>query len=237
MNSFFIFATLLHILKRMKENTTYIYEEQGDAHASNSLETPIVASYLQQDDAHKIHTIERHFAEIMKTLGLDLEDDSLKGTPYRVAKMFVKELFSGLSEENKPVVSIFENKYQYSKLLIEKNIQLYSACEHHFLPIIGKVHVAYVSSGNVIGLSKINRIVQYYAKRPQVQERLTLQIYNELKQILDTEDVLVMLDAQHLCVSMRGIEDTTSSTVTLEFGGCFNDEQKRTECLTLIHGT
>lgn len=218
----------------MKENNTFIFDEQGDAHVSNSIDTPVVEAYLKRSDNEKIHEIEHYFAEIMKTLGLDLEDDSLKGTPYRVAKMFVNEMFSGLTEKNKPCISIFENKYQYNKLLLEKDIQLYSACEHHFLPIIGKVHVAYVSSGNVIGLSKINRIVQYYAKRPQVQERLTLQIYNELRQALNTDDVFVMVDAQHLCVSMRGVEDTTSSTITIEYGGCFSEKDKRKECLTLI---
>ena len=167
----------------------------------------------------------------METLGLDLEDDSLKGTPYRVAKMYVKELFSGLDPKNKPSISTFDNKYQYNKMLIEKNIEFDSACEHHFLPMRGKVHVGYISSGKVIGLSKINRIVQYYGKRPQVQERLTIQILNELQSALKTKSVIVVVDAEHLCVSTRGIRDKSSSTITLEYGGEFNDENQKNSFL------
>jgi GTP cyclohydrolase I len=214
-----------------------LYEECGDNHFSSELCTPIVNEYLQQQDSHKIHKIQYHFSEIMRTLGLDLEDDSLKGTPYRVAKMYVKELFSGLLMENKPDLSIFDNTYQYNKLLIEKDIELHSACEHHFLPIIGKCHVAYVSSGNVIGLSKMNRIVQYFSKRPQVQERLTLQICKELQRVLKTDDVIVIIEAKHLCVSMRGVKDSSSTTITMEYGGCFEQEASRNECLKLIQSS
>jgi GTP cyclohydrolase I len=167
-------------------------------------------------------------------LGLDLTDDSLKGTPRRVAKMYVKELFNGLDPANKPTLSIFENKYQYNKVLVEKDITFYSACEHHFLPIIGKAHVGYIAKDRVIGLSKINRIVQYYSKRPQVQERLTLQIANELRETLGTDDVIVIIDAEHLCVSSRGVKDQTSSTVTIEYSGVFEDLDKRNEFLKLL---
>ena len=169
------------------------------------------------------------FEEIMDTLGLDLTDDSLRGTPERVAKMYVDEIFSGLDPKNKPKVALFENKYQYNQMLVEKDITFYSNCEHHFVPIIGKAHIAYVSSGKVIGLSKLNRIVQYYAQRPQVQERLTNQIAMELKNLLDTEDIAVVLDAKHLCVSSRGIKDDTSRTVTTYYGGIFNSAQKVAE--------
>jgi len=162
----------------------------------------------------------------MHTLGLDLTDDSLKGTPKRVAKMYVNELFSGLSPENKPSASTFENKYQYGEMLVEKNITLYSQCEHHFLPIVGKAHVAYISQGRVIGLSKMNRIVDYFAKRPQVQERLTMQIVNEMQRVLGTEDVACVIDAKHLCVNARGISDIQSSTVTAEYGGAFGTDRE-----------
>ena len=170
-----------------------------------------------------------HFSEFMQTLGLDLSDDSLRGTPMRVAKMYVKEIFSGLDPKNKPKIALFDNKYQYRQMLIEKNITFYSNCEHHFVPIIGKAHVAYISSGKVIGLSKLNRMVQYFAKRPQVQERLTNQIGRELQQILETDDVAVIIDAKHLCVSSRGIQDDTSATVTSFFGGAFEDPAKIAE--------
>ena len=171
----------------------------------------------------------------MEVMGLDLADDSLKGTPQRVAKMYIDEIFSGLNPKNKPKVALFDNKYQYNQMLVEKNITLYSNCEHHFVPIIGKAHVAYISSGKVIGLSKLNRIVQYYAKRPQVQERLTNQIANELKTILDTEDIAVIIDAKHLCVSSRGIKDETSSTITAFYGGAFNTPQKILELQNYIN--
>ena len=170
----------------------------------------------------------------METMGLDLSDDSLSGTPQRVAKMFVEEIFSGLDPKNKPKVALFDNKYQYKQMLVEKNITFYSNCEHHFVPIIGKAHVAYISSGKVIGLSKLNRIVQYFAKRPQVQERLTNQIAEELRQALETEDVAVIIDAKHLCVSSRGIKDETSSTITSFYGGAFDSADKIAELQNYI---
>jgi GTP cyclohydrolase I len=180
-------------------------------------------------DEEKKEKISHLFSEIMDVIGLDLTDDSLKGTPKRVAKMYIDEIFSGLNPANKPKVALFENKYQYNQMLVDKNITFYSNCEHHFVPIIGKAHVAYISSGKVIGLSKLNRIVQYYAKRPQVQERLTNQIAEELKIILNTEDIAVIIDAKHLCVSSRGIKDDTSTTVTSYFGGKFQDQAKIAE--------
>jgi GTP cyclohydrolase IA len=189
--------------------------------------------YLQNDD-EKIKIIAEHFKEIMQTLGLDLNDDSLKETPERVAKMYVKEIFSGLNPKNKPEVTTFENKYQYNKMLVEKNISLYSYCEHHFVPIIGKVQVAYISKGKVIGLSKINRLVQYYSKRPQVQERLTVQIAEAIKKATGTEDVAVLIDAVHLCVASRGIKDTNSSTLTSDYSGKFINEEVKNEFLALV---
>lgn len=186
------------------------------------------------NDEEKMQVIENHFRAIMKALGLDLNDDSLKGTPQRVAKMFVKEVFSGLNEENKPGVTLFENKYQYNKMLVEKGITLFSYCEHHFVPIIGKAHVAYISKGKVIGLSKINRLVQYYSRRPQVQERLTVQIAEGLKKAIGTEDVAVLIDAVHLCVASRGIKDTNSSTITANYSGKFINEGTKNEFLALI---
>ncbi len=186
------------------------------------------------NDEEKIKIIAAHFKEIMRTLGLDLNDDSLKGSPQRVAKMYVKEIFSGLNPDNKPKVTLFENKYQFNGMLIEKDITFYSNCEHHFVPIIGKAHIAYFSSGKVIGLSKINKLVQYYAKRPQVQERLTIQIAEELKKTLNTEDVGVVIDAVHLCVASRGIKDTNSSTITSHFSGKFLQNEIKDEFLGLI---
>ncbi len=204
-------------------------DEVGDEHLMSSIETPMKEDAFKLSDDEKIERIQKSFADIMDTLGLDLEDDSLKGTPKRVAKMYVKELFRGLDPKNQPSSTVFENKYRYNQMLVEKNIRVQSACEHHFLPILGFAHVAYISSGKVIGLSKINRIVHHFAQRPQVQERLTLQIANELKKVLNTEDVAVIVDTKHLCVSMRGIKDTESSTVTAEYGGKFKDEAIRRE--------
>lgn len=186
------------------------------------------------NDNEKIKLIAGHFKGIMQTLGLDLSDDSLKGTPERVAKMYVKEIFSGLNPNNKPEATLFENKYQYNKMLIEKDITLYTYCEHHFVPIIGKVHVAYISKGKVIGLSKINRLVQYYSKRPQVQERLTVQIAEGLQKAIGTEDVAVLIDAVHLCVASRGIKDTNSSTITTSYSGKFINEETKNEFLALV---
>ena len=205
-----------------------------DDHIGTSAETVLRHDAFLMNDEEKMHLISQHFAQIMEILGLDLDDDSLKDTPKRVAKMYVKEIFSGLNPENKPEITLFENKYQYNKMLVEKNISLYSYCEHHFVPIIGKAHVAYMSSGKVIGLSKINRLVQYYAKRPQVQERLTNQIGEALKKALDTKNVVVLIDAAHLCVSSRGIKDTGSSTITSFYSGKFLDEQTKNEFLSLV---
>ncbi len=171
----------------------------------------------------------------MITLGLDLNDDSLKGTPHRVAKMYVKEMCSGLNPDSKPKVSLFDNKYEYNKMIIEKNINFYSNCEHHFLPIIGKAHIGYISSGQVIGLSKMHRIVNHFAKRPQVQERMTVQIFNELKNTLQTDDIGLLIDADHLCVASRGIQDITSSTITFQSGGQFKNDQKWSDFLSLIN--
>lgn len=206
----------------------------GENHIATSVDTPLRPDAFLLSEEEKIKIIEKSFREIMLTLGLDLTDDSLKGTPKRVAKMYVKEVFSGLNPNNKPKMALFENKYQYKEMLVEKDIMLHSFCEHHFVPIIGKAHVAYISNGSVTGLSKINRIVQYYAKRPQVQERLTLQIANELKRVLKTEDVAVMIDAKHMCVSMRGIEDVSSSTVTVSYHGKFQEEASKNEFLNLV---
>ncbi|WP_375585312.1 GTP cyclohydrolase I FolE [Cyclobacterium xiamenense] len=210
-------------------------EELGDEHLASSHDTPLREDAFEMDDDLKMELIEKHFKEIMYILGLDLTDDSLKGTPRRVAKMFVKEVFSGLDPKNKPDAKLFENKFRYNEMLVEKDITFYSHCEHHFVPIYGKAHVAYISNGHVIGLSKINRIVQYYAKRPQVQERLTVQIGNELKAALGTEDVAVILDADHMCVSSRGVRDTSSSTVTAFYSGQFEQSsQKRNEFLKYL---
>ncbi|PZX61105.1 GTP cyclohydrolase I [Algoriphagus ratkowskyi] len=210
-------------------------EDIGDEHVGTSLETPLREDAFEMDDELKIELIEKHFREIMHVMGLDLTDDSLKGTPHRVAKMYVKEVFSGLNPKNKPVAKLFENKYKYSEMLVEKNITFFSHCEHHFVPIYGKAHVAYISNGSVIGLSKINRIVQYFSQRPQVQERLTMQIGNELIEALGTDDVAVIMDADHMCVSSRGVKDTTSSTLTSFYGGKFEkDEQTRNEFLKYI---
>jgi len=207
----------------------YSFEEVGDDHLFTGLHTPMKADAFKLSDHDKKERIALLFEEIMDVMGLDLTDDSLKGTPKRVAKMYIDEIFSGLNPANKPKVALFDNKYQYNQMLVEKNITFYSNCEHHFVPIIGKAHVAYISSGKVIGLSKINRIVQYYAKRPQVQERLTNQIAIELKTILKTDDVAVIIDAKHLCVSSRGVEDDSSSTTTSYFGGKFENQSKIVE--------
>ena len=204
-------------------------DELGDSHSATSIATPLTEKAFALSDSEKIETIRDHFQAIMETLGLDMEDESLRGTPERVAKMYVNEIFSGLDPKNKPEARKFENKFGYGDILMEKNIRVNSFCEHHFLPFIGKAHVAYISSGKVIGLSKINRIVDYYSRRPQVQERLTLQIAEELQSALETEDVAVFIDSKHLCVSLRGIQDDASSTITSEFRGAFRkpDVQRR----------
>jgi GTP cyclohydrolase I len=209
-------------------------DELGDNHVMTSVETPLRPDAFDLSDEQKIALIEDKFRGIMEILGLDLTDDSLSGTPHRVAKMYVKEIFSGLNPANKPDIKLFDNKYQYNEMLVEKNITFFSNCEHHFVPIMGKAHVAYISNGQVIGLSKLNRIVDYFARRPQVQERLTVQIANELKKILQTEDVAVVIDAVHLCVSSRGVKDTGSATVTSHFGGQFENEATKREFFQYI---
>ncbi len=210
-------------------------DDLGEDHVLSSWETPLRPDAFEMDDEIKIKKIEGHFKEIMETLGLDLKDDSLSGTPHRVAKMFVKEVFSGLNPQNRPTYRLFENKYQYDQMLVEKEITFYSHCEHHFVPIYGKAHVAYFSSGKIIGLSKINRIVQFFAKRPQVQERLTVQIGKEMERILMTGDVAVVVDANHMCVASRGVGDTNSKTGTAYFSGKFKEETYKKEFLNYIN--
>ena len=211
------------------------FEERGNDHVGSSEDTPLRKDAFLLDDEEKIKRIEENVREILLTLGMDLDDDSLKGTPKRVAKMYVKEVFGGLHPDRKPKSSTFDNKYKYGEMLVEKNIVLYSTCEHNLLPIIGRAHVAYISNGTVVGLSKMNRIVDYYAKRPQVQERLNIQIVRELQKILGTEDVACVIDAKHLCVNSRGIRDIESSTVTAEYGGEFKKESVRKEFLEYIN--
>ena len=206
----------------------------GDDHVGTSYDTPMREDAFDLSDEEKMDKIAANFREIMNTLGLDLTDDSLNGTPRRVAKMFVKEIFQGLDPANKPNIKLFDNKYKYKQMLVEKTIPVESTCEHHFLPIVGKAHIAYISSGKVIGLSKLNRIVDYYSRRPQVQERLTIQIANELKEVLQTNDVAVYIEAAHMCVSARGIKHKGSSTVTTEYGGKFLNENTRAEFLAAI---
>lgn len=211
------------------------FEQIGEDHISSSEETPLRKDAFVLSDEEKIKRINTNVREIMLTLGLDLDDDSLKGTPNRVAKMFVREIFGGLHPDKKPTSSTFDNKYKYGEMLVEKNITLYSTCEHHLLPIVGRAHVAYISKGTVIGLSKMNRIVDYFAKRPQVQERLNIQIVRELQKALGTDDVACVIDAKHLCVNSRGIRDIESSTVTAEYGGKFKEEAVRREFLNFIN--
>jgi GTP cyclohydrolase I len=218
-------------------NTTIekeLFELIGDNHQMTSAETPLRDDAFQKSDKNKMLAIEGHFFQIMEELGLDMTDDSLQGTPHRVAKMFIQEIFSGLNPANKPKISVFENSYNYDKMLVEADITFNSTCEHHFLPIIGKAHIGYVSSGKVIGLSKLNRIVDYYSRRPQVQERLIMQIFNELKSVLVTEDVIVVMEAKHLCVSSRGINDESSYTSTIQYGGIFNEKENRNDFFNLI---
>ena len=221
--------TMLNTLIKENGLNGFSHEEIGDDHIYTGLETPMKENAFDISDESKKEKIEGLFAQIMDVMGLDLTDDSLRGTPKRVAKMYIDEIFSGLNPANKPKVALFDNKYQYNQMLVEKNITFYSNCEHHFVPIFGKAHIAYISSGKVIGLSKLNRIVQYYAKRPQVQERLTNQIAMDLKAILQTEDVAVIIDAKHLCVSSRGIKDDTSATLTSYYSGVFLKSNKIAE--------
>ena len=211
-----------------------LFELIGDNHQMTSAETPMRPDAFIKTDQQKMSIIEKHFHIIMEEMGLDMTDDSLKGTPHRVAKMFIQEIFSGLNPANKPKISVFENSYHYDKMLVEANISFNSTCEHHFLSIIGKAHIGYVSTGKVIGLSKLNRIVDYYSRRPQVQERLIMQIFNELKSVLDTDDVIVVMEAKHLCVSSRGIKDDCSFTSTIQYGGIFNEKENRNDFFNLI---
>ncbi len=220
---------------KMKSTLEEHFEGMENEHVSSAEDTPLREDAFVLTDDEKIERIRGNIREVMLTLGLDLDDDSLKGTPTRVAKMFVKEIFGGLHPDRKPKSSTFENKYKYGEMLVEKNITLYSTCEHHLLPIVGKAHVAYISNGSVVGLSKMNRIVDYFAKRPQVQERLNIQIVRELQKVLGTEDVACVIDAKHLCVNSRGIRDTESSTVTAEYGGKFKEEALRREFLDYIN--
>ncbi|WP_034061766.1 GTP cyclohydrolase I FolE [Lacinutrix jangbogonensis] len=216
------------------ENTINTNDELGENHVGTSSETPMSTDAFKLSDKEKIELIQDDVRHIMETLGLDLTDDSLNGTPKRVAKMFVNEIFGGLNPEKKPTASVFDNKYKYGEMLVEKNITLYSTCEHHFLPIVGRAHIAYISNGTVVGLSKMNRIVDYFAKRPQVQERLTIQVVKELQKVLNTDDVACVIDAKHLCVNSRGIRDIESSTVTSEFGGQFKNKETKREFLDYI---
>ncbi|WP_456464127.1 GTP cyclohydrolase I FolE [Lutibacter sp.] len=209
-------------------------DELGDDHVGSSAKTPLRADAFDISDQEKLLKIEASVKDILTTLGMDLEDDSLKGTPHRVAKAYVNEIFSGLNPKNRPKLSTFDNNYKYGEMLVEKNITVYSTCEHHLLPIVGRAHVAYISNGNVIGLSKMNRIVDYFAKRPQVQERLTMQVVQALQEALGTDDVACVIDAKHLCVNSRGVRDIESSTVTSEFGGKFKDKEIKREFLDYI---
>jgi len=228
-----IFASVYKTMKIDK----LLAEQLGDLdhdHPFQSTETPLRPDAFERSDAEKIEGIEQKVYEILEILGMDLTDDSLKGTPKRVAKMFVNEIFGGLHPNRKPSASTFDNKYKYGEMLVEKNITVYSTCEHHLLPIVGKAHVAYISNGTVVGLSKMNRIVDYFAKRPQVQERLTIQIVEELQKILNTQNVACVIDAKHLCVNSRGIRDISSSTVTAEFGGLFKNKDTKREFLDYL---
>ena len=220
---------------RPKEISLNILHDDDYEHPVSSYDTPLRSDAFVLSDEEKIKKIESHFREIMTVLGLDLTDDSLQGTPKRVAKMFVQEAFSGLNPANRPSTRLFENKYNYDQMLVEKDITFFSHCEHHFVPIYGKVHVAYFSSGKVIGLSKINRFVQYFAKRPQVQERLTVQIGKELERVLNAPDVAVVIDANHMCVASRGVGDTNSKTGTAYFSGKFKDENTKREFLNYVN--
>lgn len=219
---------------KLAESEQIIENMLAEHHVCRCLETPLRSDAFDLNNEQKIEIIASHFRDIINTLGLDLTDDSLKGTPMRVAKMFINEIFSGLDPRNRPSITLFENKYMYNQMLVEKNITFYSNCEHHFVPFTGKVHVGYFSSGKVIGLSKIHRVVKYYASRPQVQERLTVQISKELQEILETKDVAVVIDAAHLCVASRGVNDSESSTITAWYDGRFRNEETKSNFLSLV---
>ena len=225
------------MIKNEAENNLTVEQVVADLeqeHYNSSFDTPLRPDAFEIDDEAKMELIAKHFTAIMQTLGMDLDDDSLKDTPRRVAKMYVKEIFSGLNPANKPKPTLFKNPYNYNQMLVERNIAVFSNCEHHFVPIVGKAHVAYISKGKVIGLSKLNRIVQYCSQRPQVQERLTVQIANMLKEALGTEDVAVIVDAHHHCVTSRGIRDAGSTTLTAEYCGQFLQMETRNEFLKYI---
>jgi len=211
-----------------------IVDSIGDNHIATSAKTPLREDAFEISDQEKIEKIQESVKDILHTLGMDLTDDSLKGTPKRVAKAYVNELFMGLNPKNMPKASTFDNNYNYGEMLVEKNIIVYSTCEHHLLPIVGRAHVAYISDGKVIGLSKMNRIVEYFSKRPQVQERLTMQIVQAMQEALGTKDVACVIDAKHLCVNSRGIKDIESSTVTSEFGGKFKEKETKKEFLQYL---
>ena len=227
--------TMLNTLVEKEASNQTNFETIGDDHYSSSIDTPLTKDAFKISSTEKKEIIAKHFKVIMETLGLDLNDDSLKGTPSRVAKMYIDEIFNGLDPRNKPKIALFDNKYKYNEMLVEKNITFYSNCEHHFVPIYGKAHLAYISSGKVIGLSKLNRIVDYYSKRPQVQERLTNQIANEVMDVLETKDVAIIIDAKRMCVSSRGIKDESSSTTTSFYSGAFNKENTRNEFLKYVY--
>jgi GTP cyclohydrolase I len=223
------------MLNTQPKKTEREIDEIGDDHiSSNIFDTPLRPDAFDMDDETKMEKIEGHFREIMQIMGLDLTDDSLSGTPRRVAKMYVKELFSGLNPKNMPALTHFNNHYKYNEMLVERDIMFHSNCEHHFVPIIGKAHVAYIANGQVIGLSKLHRVVNHFARRPQVQERMTIQIGEALKTVLGTESVAVILDADHMCVSSRGINDQTSSTVTTFYGGEFMKPDLRNEFIKMV---
>ncbi|MBE7634445.1 GTP cyclohydrolase I FolE [Tenacibaculum finnmarkense] len=209
-------------------------DDIGDNHVGTSAKNPLRADAFDLSDQEKIAKIQESVKDILETLGMDLTDDSMQGTPKRVAKSFVNEIFMGLNPANMPKASTFENNYNYGEMLVEKNIVVYSTCEHHLLPIIGRAHVAYISGGRVIGLSKMNRLVEYFSKRPQVQERLTMQIVQAMQEALGTQDVACVIDAKHLCVNSRGIKDIESSTVTAEFGGKFKNKETKREFLNYL---
>ena len=227
-------TVVVQMNKMMKKSIIEQIDTIGNNHISTNVDTPLRKDAFEKSDDQKINAIQYHFSKIMEELGLDITDDSLSGTPYRVAKMYVKELFYGLDPNNKPKLSTFENTYGYDKMLIEQDITIDSACEHHFLPITGYAHVAYIPKERVVGLSKINRLVNYYAHRPQVQERLCLQIMKDLQLTLNTDSVIVMISAKHLCVSSRGIKDKSSFTTTMEYGGEFKKIEVRNEFLRCI---
>jgi len=210
-------------------------KQKDKKHLFSEITTPVRTDANQMPDEEKMKRIEEKMKDVLDILGLDLNDDSLSGTPRRVAKMYVMEIFKGLNPDNMPKLSSFENKYKYGEMLVEKDISVFSTCEHHFLPIIGKAHVAYISNGRVLGLSKINRIVDYFARRPQVQERLTVQIVKAMQEALGTEDVACIVDAKHMCLVSRGIKDITSSTLTAEYAGKFKDPEVRKEFLRYIN--